>query len=684
MKKSLLAAGVALAFTPLTGMASEVFQLGQIEVVAQARDMLSSAHVNQSTLELNNVQTVNQIAKFVPGVYTNRQGGRGDNNIFVRGFGPSQVPLFVDGIPVYIAYDGTNDLSRYSIFDVSTIDVSKGTGSVFYGPNAMGGAVNIVTMKPSKPFEATVGAGVKTGRNAHTHGEHLYANLGTRQEAWYGALSLSTINDDGMQSPHGYHAHKNHPMDGKRIPNSKHKDYKVQAKVGFTPNDTDEYTLVVSHQHGDKEQPLYGGPIQKFSHQRWWQWPKWDRTMVYALSHTVLDEETDTYVDGKLFYTQFNNDMDSWEGNGPFATPKAYENVISGKASERSTYRDHTVGFGLEGGTTIAERHNLKTSFLVTHDVHKGKKGEQLQAKDADRTITVALEDTFTATDRLTLVGGVSYSHRTPTDTEFYNKNKKKIVNYDVKKTHAVDFQLKSIYQIEDGWDASVGVARKTHFPSMKDRYSERFGKNDANPFLKAEVAYHLDANTTKKWGETAQVQAGLFYSQTRDAIDAIFERVEKVKNKKTGAMEDADVFKNQNVGKVRRYGLELAAFVKPIDNVKLGGNYTYMKAKNVTNKDLHVSNVPEHKFTLWAEYTPIEKLSFYVDQEFQSKFYDQANDKDKMKTVYTTNLKATYNVNKNFTVNAGVSNLFDRKNFFERDYIEEGRTFFANVKYTY
>ncbi len=668
MKKSLLAAGVALAFTPLTGMASEVFQLGQIEVVAQARDMLSSAHVNQSTLELNNVQTVNQIAKFVPGVYTNRQGGRGDNNIFVRGFGPDQVPLFVDGIPVYVAYDGTNDLSRYSIFDVSTIDVSKGTGSVFYGPNAMGGAVNIVTMKPSKPFEATVGAGVKTGRNAHTHGEHLYANLGTRQEAWYGALSLSTINDDGMQSPHGYHAHKNHPMDGKRIPNSKHKDYKVQAKVGFTPNDTDEYTLVVSHQHGDKQQPLFGGESKHKSAERWWQWPKWDRTMVYALSHTVLDEKTDTYVDGKLFYTQFNNDMDSWDvardGNKNstvnFTTPDKYANVISGKAGERSTYRDHTIGFGLEGGTTIAERHDLKGSFLVTHDVHKGKKGSKSQIKDADRTITVALEDTFSATDRLTLVGGVGYSHRTPTDTQ----------SFKVKKTHAVDFQLKSIYQIEDGWDASVGVARKTHFPSMKDRYSERGGKSEVNPYLKPEVAYHLDANTTKKWGETAQVQAGLFYSQTRDAVESV-----KIAKKKS---------QNQNVGKVRRYGLELAAFVKPIDNVKLGGNYTYLKAKNITNKNLHVSNIPEHKFTLWAEYTPIEKLSFYVDQEFQSKFYDQANDKDKMKTVYTTNLKATYNVNKNFTVNAGVSNLFDRKNFFERDYIEEGRTFFANVKYTY
>ena len=312
MKKSLLAAGVALTFAPLAAIASEPFTLGQIDVVAQARDMLSSAHVDQQTLELNNVKTVNEIAKFVPGVYTNRQGARSDNNIFVRGFGPSEVPLLIDGIPVYIPYDGTNDFGRYTVFDLATVDVSKGTGSVLYGPNALGGAVNLVTMKPTKPFEATVGAGFKTGKNSKTHGEDVYANLGTKQDLWYGAVSLSYMNDAGMQSPHGYHGSAQFPIDGKRIPNSKHKDYKAQLKLGLTPNATDEYTLVISHQHADKEQPLYGGTYPSGMTQRWWRWPKWDKTNIYALSHTQLEEEHDIYIDGKVFYTSFNNDMKEW------------------------------------------------------------------------------------------------------------------------------------------------------------------------------------------------------------------------------------------------------------------------------------------------------------------------------------------------------------------------------------
>lgn len=680
MKKSLLAAGVALTFAPLAAIASEPFTLGQIDVVAQARDMLSSAHVDQQTLELNNVKTVNEIAKFVPGVYTNRQGARSDNNIFVRGFGPSEVPLLVDGIPVYIPYDGTNDFGRYTVFDIATVDVSKGTGSVLYGPNALGGAVNLVTLKPTKPFEATVGAGFKTGKNSKTHGEDVYANLGTKQDLWYGALSLSYVNDAGMQSPHGYHGSKVHPMDGKRIPNSEHKDYKAQLKLGLTPNATDEYSLVISHQHGDKEQPLYGGDLTDGKHERWWRWPKWDKTNVYALSHTQLEEEHDIYLDGKVFYSAFTNDMKEWKAKGPFKTADEYADVFTDKNySRKSKYRDHSYGIGFELGGTFFDEHALRLSTLWVTDVHKdqkiSKKATDPQIKDSDRTITIGLEDTYSATDKLTLVGGVAYSHRSPKDTEFYFTNKKNpsenvVKHYDEKNLNAFDFQLKGIYQIEPDWDASIGLAKKTHFPSMKDRYSEKFGRSLPNPYLKAETAYHVDANTTKHWGDVAQAQVGVFYSQTHDAI-------EEVTTTKGKTMRD-------NVGKVRRYGVELAGYVKPVDSLKLGANYTYLHAKNVTFKNLNVTKVPEHKAFLWAEWQATPALSFYVDQQLQSKTYYDAESNDKLKAVAITNAKATYEINKNFTVNAGVSNIFDRENFYDEGYVEEGRTFFANLKYVY
>ena len=42
-------------------------------------------------------------------------------------------------------YDGEMDLGRFTTFDLSRIDISKGASSVLYGANTMGGAVNLIS-----------------------------------------------------------------------------------------------------------------------------------------------------------------------------------------------------------------------------------------------------------------------------------------------------------------------------------------------------------------------------------------------------------------------------------------------------------------------------------------------------------------------------------------------------------
>ncbi|MGZ8220275.1 MAG: TonB-dependent receptor plug domain-containing protein, partial [Methylobacter sp.] len=45
-------------------------------------------------------------------------GARNERLIYIRGFNSRQVPLFMDGIPVYVPYDGNVDLNRFSTFDI--------------------------------------------------------------------------------------------------------------------------------------------------------------------------------------------------------------------------------------------------------------------------------------------------------------------------------------------------------------------------------------------------------------------------------------------------------------------------------------------------------------------------------------------------------------------------------------
>ena len=57
-------------------------------------------------------------------------------------------------------------------------------------------------------------------------------------------------------------------------------------KVGFTPNDTDEYSLSYTAQAGEKGAPLhvYNNPPNPPN--SYWRWPEWDIGNLYWLSST--------------------------------------------------------------------------------------------------------------------------------------------------------------------------------------------------------------------------------------------------------------------------------------------------------------------------------------------------------------------------------------------------------------
>ena len=109
-----------------------------------------------------------------------RIGSRNETTVYVRGFDMRQVPLFIDGIPIYTPYDGYADLGRFTTFDVAEVRVSKGFASVLYGPNALGGAINIVSRRPDGPVDrawpAPATAPVRRGPSTSTPGRSLGAS----------------------------------------------------------------------------------------------------------------------------------------------------------------------------------------------------------------------------------------------------------------------------------------------------------------------------------------------------------------------------------------------------------------------------------------------------------------------------------------------------------------------------
>ncbi len=146
---------------------------------------------------------------------------------------------------------------------------------------------------------------------------------------------------------------------------------------------------------------------------------------------------------------------------------------------------------------------------------------------------------------------------------------------------------------------------------------------------------------------------------------------------------------KNVNYGKEVFKGVELAATIFATDNLTFGANYTYTRAKNKMNTSYIIRNIPKHKFFAYVDWKVVPNLSFYVSQEVEQGRYSTDGIGKKAELVKLsgfgiTSAKVIYDVTKHFSVEAGVSNLFDKNYYYHAGYPEEGRVYFSNLKYSF
>ncbi|WP_170018749.1 TonB-dependent receptor [Campylobacter sp. RM16190] len=657
-KTALIACSVALA------LHAEVFELGQVEVVSKLvggsqKSDTNVVVVDSEQMQKNQVKRLSEVAYMTPGVYVDKKGPRAEQNFYVRGFDARRVPLFIDGIPVYNPYDGNSDFGRFTTFDLSRIDISKGSSSVLYGPNTMGGAINLISKKPTKEFESSIGYGVELGKSSKTIGNNIDYSIGTRQELFYVQAGLSFMEDNSQQLSSDFVKDAKGNEDGNRREKSVQRDRKVHIKAGFTPNQTDEYAITYINQKGEKEQPPYAGryPKDKVAN-RFWDWPMWDKESVYWLSHTEFGK---LYLNTKAFYDTYKNDLNSYKD-------KTYTKKTFG-----SHYKDYSYGFGLELGGDIADNNTLKFATSYKFDEHKEHDdGEPVQTYQ-DKTYMFGLENTYRFSDMTRLVLGVSYDTRDAIKAQEYGKplsgGKNRLFDFEVGKRHSFNYQA-AIKHSFDGMDElSLSYAKKTYFPSMKERYSERFGRNTPNPFLKPEIANHYELGYARSFGDTLRLEGSVFYSKVKDAIGNVM-----LKNKTRQA---------QNVDKAEYKGFELGATYFATDSLEIGGNYSYISAK-YKNKNEKIYDLPKHKAFAYVDFKILPKFSVYASEEIVSSRYSGSYEDTKLNGFGLTHVKFIYKPTENLSIDAGVSNLFDKNYEYREGFPEEGRVFFSNIKYKF
>ncbi|WAC17972.1 TonB-dependent receptor [Luteolibacter sp. SL250] len=683
------------AIPPATaGNAADRFELGQLTVYGKRHSggmsgrALSQSVVTSEDIRIQNRNTLDDALRTTPGVQSSNSGGaRNERMIYVRGFERWQVPLSIDGVRIYLPADNRLDYGRFLTPDLSEIQIHKGHASVLDGPGGMGGAINLVTRKPTREFEGELRSSTEFGNTGDPATYTLFGSAGKRQELFYLQASASLRDSDGYYLSRDYDPRNvgaGGPVQGKgKRDFSEVKDWRVNIKAGLTPNATDEYAVSYTFQEGEKfapyhvRQPVRGitpGPLPAgTSYQQDWTWPQWNISTTSFNSHTQIGG--DSYVKSRIYYNTFENLLSTFDDRrlATQATNRAFD----------SYYDDFAYGFSLEGGTELIPMNTLKTAVHYRRDAHRRWQHNSpgltpanispFQRRTED-TWSVAVEDTFHATDNLDLVAGASYDWYETQEAEFFNSGV--FGEYPLFDNDAFNWQLAAIWRPTDITELYAGVSNRTRFPNLFERYSTRMGDAVPNPDLKPERAVNYQIGGTHELLDGAmRIGGAVFYSDIKDAIQPI--------------SIGAPLVQNQNVGRGETHGFEVSGEWDVMPALTLGGNYTYLhrSVDDPQRPNLKPVGTPEQLAYLYVRWRPLQKLTITPSVELSDSSWSTNRFEDTFTRVsgYSIiNLNVEYEINSHTSVSVGIRNLSDKHYELADGYPEPGRTFHLATRITF
>lgn len=659
-----------------------VFGLGQIIVTAPPVEgiELGTETLGAEAIYAFNRQTLDDAVNLMPGVAASNSGGsRNERLIFVRGFDRFQVPLSIDGIRVYLPADNRLDFGRFLTPDIAQVQVAKGYASVLDGPGAMGGAINLVTSKPTRELEAEAWGTLNLDRDLGYSGYTAYGRVGTAHDRWYAQASFASNETDHWDLPGGYNPTPGSAENGGERDFSSTQDWRLNVKAGFTPNATDEYAISYTRQEGEKNAPLH--VTDPLSAQRLWKWPYWNIDSIYFLSTTALGDYGT--LKARIYRNSFDNLLRSFDD-------RDQDSQTLGRAFN-SYYKDTAWGGSAELAVDVTSANTLTVAVHYRRDKHvEWQQGfpsgfTEPRQENLEDTYSLAAENRTELTPDLTLTLGASYDWRDLHKAQEYGTpptgGASALFSYPLANVDALNGQGQLVWTPDVDTRINASVSSRARFPTIFERFSTQFGTAASNPALKPERATNFELGASRRFG-AVQVEGALFYSDINDAIVSV-----------RPAGFPANTTQRQNLGDAEYYGAEISLTANIGSTLTLGGNYTYThRSFDITGAlpgtvvpVFELTGVPTHKAFLYADWHPIGGLRIVPNVDIAS---DRVTSTTAATPVYydtgsyvVANIRVDYEVIKGIEIGVGARNLFDDYYVLTDGFPEPGRSFFASIR---
>lgn len=651
------ASAACLASTPSAPFPSDsasAFTLGIVTVVGHNPAEGVTA-LDADDFARHTRQRLGQAIDLLPGITLRDAGARNEGIFYLRGFDQRRVPIFIDGAPVYVPYDGTVDVSRFATGAFGRVTVEKSMPSLLLGGNAMGGAVNLVSRRPQHRFE--IEGEVSTLWDGRL-------NAGVRRQKFYVQAGATFIDRSCVRLPKSFRPIPDVQPD-RRLRNSDTRDFQFNSRVGFTPNDVDEYAIGYSMIRARKGVPAYLGNDGR---QRWWRYRDWDKDGVLFHSRTRLSPTATLAT--RLFYDRYYNDLASFDDMNC--------NSQDSKSAFTSIYNDFSAGAMASAELRLPHGNTLKAGATWKADVHRSHNVGEPVARQTDHIWSVAVEDRWRISDAWSATAGLGLFGRKGTKAQSYDDptggKDYHIVDNPLTSDTELNFQAAADYRFAAGQHIRLSGARTSRFATLSERYSYKFGKSIPNPALRSERAFNLDLTYDGTWRGFSWSVSG-FWSFLDNVIQDV-----------TGVdPDDPLVWQPRNAGRAQFRGWEVSVGWTLADRVTLRGSYSYVDRVNTTDRSLRFTDVPRHKGVVTADWRIWRGLNVDADFTAVSSAVSRSDGGGRVAGFALFNGSVGYAfLARRLTVRVGVKNLFDRLYSYTEGYPQEGRRFYASVMFDF
>ena len=550
-----------------------------------------------NTTQIKNIASpsLDAALAYVPGVNINRTMGIFANKSIVSmrglsGKDQSRTLVMIDGIPINKTDGGSVNWNLFNKDYVEKIEVTKGPVSSLYGSNAMGGAINIITRKPTKKLEGNTEISYGTFNT-----KALHINMGGRPEAnkgFYWMLSGFGTKSDG---------------------------YIAQTDINITEYTVKSYlneggaNLKLGYEFNKKQQIETN--LTYYNDERGGGETVYEEKGNYTQHQTFHSRTTYRYTTGKTNFTA-----------NIFLLRENYKAV--NEYIKDGTYTLYDVDSKrTDAGATFALSHKINKANTLTGgiDLRQGSvdaadvyysSTDRINNKGKMNFAALFLQDEYEMLkDKLKIVAGIRFDYARYFDGAFtidYPSEANNYLNiYQIQEIPNADYNAFSpkvslLYTLNSNLKTYLSYAIGFRPPTLDDMCRSgkiKGGFKVVNPDLKPETISNYELGFTFQ-KDKLQITPSFYYSSGKDFMYYV-----TTGDSVNQGFKVSPVFQSRNISKVEIYGFEIGVNYLVSNNLSFFANYSYSNSKikeyvllNPTDADLtgkYLTDVPTHNFSI-------------------------------------------------------------------------------------